>query len=99
MHCPSGAELEIELRNSAHPAVTRTDAPAIQLAASAFERVVGAAPLFVRSGGTLPIYAGLVARGYPTFATGFGVESRVQRARTERERARGRTRDRGRDHA
>ncbi len=72
---PSGAELEIELRNSAHPAVTRTDAPAIQLAASAFERVIGARPLFVRSGGTLPIYAGLVARGYPTFATGFGVES------------------------
>ena len=72
---PSGAELEIELRNSAHPAVTRTDAPAIRLAASAFERVIGAAPLFVRSGGTLPIYAGLVARGYPTFATGFGVES------------------------
>jgi len=72
---PSGAELEIELRNSAYPAVTPTDAPAIRLAASAFERVVGAAPLFVRSGGTLPIYAGLVARGYPTFATGFGVES------------------------
>ena len=72
---PAGAELEIELRNCAYPAVTPTDAPAIRLAASAFERVVGAAPLLVRSGGTLPIYAGLVARGYPTLATGFGVES------------------------
>jgi acetylornithine deacetylase/succinyl-diaminopimelate desuccinylase-like protein len=72
---PDGAELQIELRNSARPALTPTDAPAIQLAASAFERVVGAAPLLVRTGGTLPIYAGLVGRGLPTLATGFGIES------------------------
>jgi acetylornithine deacetylase/succinyl-diaminopimelate desuccinylase-like protein len=72
---PAGAELEIELRNSAHPALTPTDAPAIRLAASAFEKVVGSEPLLVRSGGTLPIYAGLVSRGYPTLATGFGIES------------------------
>ena len=32
-------------------------------------------PLLVRTGGTLPIYAGLVARGLPTLATGFGIES------------------------
>jgi acetylornithine deacetylase/succinyl-diaminopimelate desuccinylase-like protein len=72
---PAGAELEIEVRNSARPALTPTDAPAIQLAASAFEKVVGAPPLLVRSGGTLPIYAGLVDRGLPTLATGFGIES------------------------
>ncbi len=29
----------------------------------------------MRSGGTLPIYAGLVDRGLPTLATGFGIES------------------------
>ncbi len=29
----------------------------------------------MRSGGTLPIYASLVARGLPTIATGFGIES------------------------
>jgi acetylornithine deacetylase/succinyl-diaminopimelate desuccinylase-like protein len=72
---PAGAELEITLKNSARPALTPTDAPAIQIAAEAFEGVVGAPPLLVRTGGTLPIYAGLVARGLPTLATGFGIES------------------------
>jgi acetylornithine deacetylase/succinyl-diaminopimelate desuccinylase-like protein len=72
---PAGAELEIELENSARPALTPTDADALRLAADAFEHVVGARPSFVRSGGTLPVYASLVARGLPTFATGFGIES------------------------
>ncbi len=72
---PEGAELEIELKNSARPAITSTDAPAIQLTSDAFEHVVGGRPLLVRTGGTLPIYASLVARGLPTLATGFGIES------------------------
>ena len=72
---PDGAELEIEVRNASRPALTPTDAPALVLAADAFEEVIGARPFFVRSGGTLPIYASLVARGLPTIATGFGVES------------------------
>jgi acetylornithine deacetylase/succinyl-diaminopimelate desuccinylase-like protein len=72
---PVGAELEIELRNSARPALTPTGSDAIRLAGDAFEHVVGARPYLVRSGGTLPIYASLVARGVPTFATGFGIES------------------------
>jgi acetylornithine deacetylase/succinyl-diaminopimelate desuccinylase-like protein len=72
---PEGAELEILLRNSAWPAVTAADSAAVRLAGDAFERVVGSRPLLVRSGGTLPIYAALVRRGLPTFATGFGVDS------------------------
>ena len=72
---PPGAELEIELRNSAKPALTPMDSDAIRLAGDAFEQVVGARPSLVRSGGTLPIYASLVARGLPTFATGFGIEN------------------------
>jgi len=72
---PEGAELEITVKNTARPALTPTDAPAILLAGDAFEQVVGARPLLVRTGGTLPIYAGLVARGLPTLATGFGIES------------------------
>ena len=72
---PEGAELQITLRNKAHPALTPADAPAIQLAAGAFRKTVGAEPLLLRTGGTLPIYAGLVRRGLPTFATGFGIES------------------------
>jgi acetylornithine deacetylase/succinyl-diaminopimelate desuccinylase-like protein len=72
---PAGAELEITPKNSARPAVTPPGAEALRLAADAFEHVVGARPSFVRSGGTLPIYASLVDRGLPTFATGFGIES------------------------
>jgi acetylornithine deacetylase/succinyl-diaminopimelate desuccinylase-like protein len=72
---PEGAGLEITLKNTARPALTPTDAPAIQIAADAFESVLGARPLLLRTGGTLPIYAGLVARGLPTLATGFGIES------------------------
>jgi len=72
---PEGAELVIELRNRARPAMTDSGDRAVQLAADAFEDIVGARPLLVRSGGTLPIYAGLVGRGFPTLATGFGIES------------------------
>ena len=72
---PAGAELEITLKNSARPALPPTGADALRLAADAFEQVVGARPALVRSGGTLPIYASLVDRGLPTFATGFGIES------------------------
>ncbi len=72
---PAGAELEITPRNSARPALTPTGSDAVRLAADAFEQVVGARPYLVRSGGTLPIYASLVDRGLPTFATGFGIES------------------------
>lgn len=72
---PAGAELEITLKNSGRPALTPTGADALRLAADAFEQVVGARPALVRSGGTLPIYASLVDRGLPTFATGFGIES------------------------
>jgi acetylornithine deacetylase/succinyl-diaminopimelate desuccinylase-like protein len=72
---PEGAELEIDLRNRSRPAVTDSGDRAVQLAADAFEDTVGARPLLVRSGGTLPIYAGLVGRGFPTLATGFGIES------------------------
>jgi acetylornithine deacetylase/succinyl-diaminopimelate desuccinylase-like protein len=72
---PEGAELEITVKNKARPALTPTDAKAIMLAGDAFESVVGARPLLVRTGGTLPIYAALVDRGLPTLATGFGIES------------------------
>jgi acetylornithine deacetylase/succinyl-diaminopimelate desuccinylase-like protein len=72
---PAGAELEIIVKNSARPALTPTDSDAIRLASGAFEHTVGARPFLVRSGGTLPIYASLVARGLPTIATGFGIES------------------------
>ena len=72
---PAGAELDIQVRNSARPALTPTNSEAIRLASDAFEHVVGARPFLVRSGGTLPVYASLVDRGLPTLATGFGIEN------------------------
>lgn len=71
---PAGAHVEIILRNSARPAITAADAQVVTLAVDAFERTLGR-PLLVRSGGTLPVFAGLVDRGLPTVTTGFCIES------------------------
>ncbi|HVS85896.1 MAG TPA: M20/M25/M40 family metallo-hydrolase [Gaiellaceae bacterium] len=74
---PAGAEVEIVWKGV--PAgLMRPDEPAIQLAADAFEQVLGVRPLLVRSGGTLPIVPALEAKGVPTVITGFGLpESNV----------------------
>jgi acetylornithine deacetylase/succinyl-diaminopimelate desuccinylase-like protein len=43
----------------------------VQLGLDAFERAIGARPLLVRSGGTLPIVPALADKGIPTIITGF----------------------------
>ena len=70
-----GAEVEISLRNAARPGFTPAGAAAVRLAADAFERALGARPLLVRSGGSLPVFAGLAGRGLQTVTTGFCIES------------------------
>jgi acetylornithine deacetylase/succinyl-diaminopimelate desuccinylase-like protein len=74
---PEGADLDIKWAGV--PAgLMKPDAPAIQLGADAFERVLGVRPLLVRSGGTLPIVPALADAGIPTVITGFGLpESNV----------------------
>jgi acetylornithine deacetylase/succinyl-diaminopimelate desuccinylase-like protein len=74
---PAGADVEIVWKGV--PAgLMRSDAPAIQLGADAFEQVLGVRPLLVRTGGTLPIVPALEAKGIPTIITGFGLpESNV----------------------
>ena len=75
---PEGAELELELENSAAPGVFSPDAPAIQLGLEAFERALAVKPLLVRVGGTLPIFPALAEKGIPTIGTGFALrESNV----------------------
>jgi len=75
---PDGAEVTMERENSAPPGVFAPDSPAIQLGLEAFERAVGARPILVRVGGTLPIYPALAAKGIPTIGTGFALrESNV----------------------
>ena len=68
---PDGADVEVERWSSAAPGLIPPDAPAIRLAQDAFERVVGARPLLIRVGGTLPIVPALADKGIPTVITGF----------------------------
>jgi acetylornithine deacetylase/succinyl-diaminopimelate desuccinylase-like protein len=68
---PEGADVQLERWSSARPGLIPPDAPAIQLALDAIERVVGKRPLLVRVGGTLPIVPALADRGIPTILSGF----------------------------
>jgi acetylornithine deacetylase/succinyl-diaminopimelate desuccinylase-like protein len=68
---PDGAEVDVERWSSAKPGMVPPDAPAIQLALDAFERAVGARPLLIRVGGTLPIVPPLAEKGIPVILTGF----------------------------
>jgi acetylornithine deacetylase/succinyl-diaminopimelate desuccinylase-like protein len=70
---PEGAEVDVELLSSGEPGLVDPAAPAVQLALDAFERALGARPLLIRSGGTLPIVPALAARGIPTVVTGFAL--------------------------
>ena len=69
---PDGAELELEF-HTASPAFFDVDEPALRLAGEALERACGVAPVFVRSGGSIPIVAEMAERGYPVIVGGFGL--------------------------
>jgi acetylornithine deacetylase/succinyl-diaminopimelate desuccinylase-like protein len=68
---PDGAEVEIELWSAAAPGLIPPERDAIRLGQDAFERALGARPLLLRAGGTLPIVPALADRGIPTIVTGF----------------------------
>jgi acetylornithine deacetylase/succinyl-diaminopimelate desuccinylase-like protein len=68
---PDGADVEVELWSSTNPGLVSPDSRAIGLGQDAFERVLGARPLLLRSGGSIPILPALAARGIPTIMTGF----------------------------
>jgi acetylornithine deacetylase/succinyl-diaminopimelate desuccinylase-like protein len=68
---PAGADVEIELMASAPAALVPPDDPAIRLGQEAFERVIGARPLLLRVGGSLPVMSALEKKGVPTILTGF----------------------------
>jgi acetylornithine deacetylase/succinyl-diaminopimelate desuccinylase-like protein len=70
---PAGADVEIDLWSSAPPGLVSPDSAAIRLGQDAFERALGARPLLLRSGGTLPIVPALGDRGVPAIVTGFDV--------------------------
>jgi acetylornithine deacetylase/succinyl-diaminopimelate desuccinylase-like protein len=68
---PEGADLEIETLATAPAALVRSDDRAIKLGQDAFERAIGARPLLIRVGGSLPVMAALEQKGIPTILTGF----------------------------
>jgi acetylornithine deacetylase/succinyl-diaminopimelate desuccinylase-like protein len=68
---PDGAELEIQTLATGPAALVRPDDQAIKLGQDAFERAVGARPLLIRVGGSLPVMAALEQKGVPTILTGF----------------------------
>ena len=69
---PVGAELELSAHR-ATPALFDPDEPALQLAAGALRTACEQEPVFVRSGGSIPIVAEMAARGYPVIVSGFGL--------------------------
>ncbi len=71
---PEGARLEIELQSKGEPARMAPDAPALALASGAFERVLGNASAFVRSGGSIPVAERIVAKGIPAIITGIATK-------------------------
>jgi acetylornithine deacetylase/succinyl-diaminopimelate desuccinylase-like protein len=70
---PEGAELDVERWASSPAGLIPPDTPAVQLAQSAFERILGRRPLLLRTGGTLPIVPALADKGVPTILTGFAL--------------------------
>ena len=68
---PPGADVGVERWAFSRAGRVPPDAPAIQLGLDAFERVIGARPLLIRVGGTLPIVPALADKGIPTVLTGF----------------------------
>jgi acetylornithine deacetylase/succinyl-diaminopimelate desuccinylase-like protein len=68
---PEGAEVEIETLATTPAALVKPDDPVIRLGQDAFERAVGARPLLIRVGGSLPVMAALEQKGIPTILTGF----------------------------
>jgi acetylornithine deacetylase/succinyl-diaminopimelate desuccinylase-like protein len=70
---PDGAALEETESHFADPALFRPEEPALQLAAEALRQACKAEPVFLRSGGSIPIVAEMAARGYPVIVSGFAL--------------------------
>ena len=69
---PAGVEVEMS-GHRADPALFPVDSRVMRIAAAAIERAAGAPPVFVRSGGSIPIVAGFAAANIPTVLSGFSL--------------------------
>lgn len=85
---PDGAALRFEVLSACDPGRVDPAVPALQLAADAFEAALGRRPLFLRTGGSLPLMPLLQQLGIPAIVTGFAVPSSNMHAPNERMRVR-----------
>jgi len=69
---PEGAELEFH-HHSGEPSFFDPESPALKLAGEAIARASGMDPVFIRSGGSIPVVADLATAGIPTVVTGFSL--------------------------
>jgi acetylornithine deacetylase/succinyl-diaminopimelate desuccinylase-like protein len=69
---PSTVRVEVKVIQGGQPLVTPLDHPAVKVAARALEDAFGKAPLFHRSGGSIPVAAALqTLLGLPSVMVGF----------------------------
>ena len=71
---PPGAQIELEVLAGEAAGFDAAD-PVLALGRSAIERATGKDPLFVRSGGSIPILGALADRGIPTVLSGFALDA------------------------
>jgi acetylornithine deacetylase/succinyl-diaminopimelate desuccinylase-like protein len=71
---PAGIRTEVRLLSASPAVMVNPDHPAIQVAAEAFEDVLGQPTVFIRSGGSIPIVGDFAKHlGIPTVLMGFGL--------------------------
>jgi acetylornithine deacetylase/succinyl-diaminopimelate desuccinylase-like protein len=69
---PAAADVDVQVF-TASPALFPVDSRPMQLAAEAIQAGTGMAPVFQRSGGSIPIVADLAAKGITTIVSGFAL--------------------------
>ncbi|MGQ0569440.1 MAG: dipeptidase [Armatimonadota bacterium] len=71
---PPGVRVEVRQLASASPVLVSPETPAVRAAARALEATYGTAPVYTRSGGSIPVVAGFSqALRIPTVLMGFGL--------------------------
>ncbi|HEY2372883.1 MAG TPA: M20/M25/M40 family metallo-hydrolase [Gaiellaceae bacterium] len=81
---PAGATMEFQRTASSPPGLVDPTSRVVRLGLDAFEKVLGARPLLIRGGGTLPIVPALSAKRIPTLLTGFDLPDGNAHAPNER---------------
>jgi acetylornithine deacetylase/succinyl-diaminopimelate desuccinylase-like protein len=70
---PAHADVAIRVHQRYDPVLVDVSAPAIRLAAAAFEHALGTPPAFVRNGASIPIVTSFAAKRMPVIVAGFGL--------------------------